>query len=380
MLAWNRFDGLQMDVHEATIRDGDAFVMVSYDNVAQQPVLVLEEAYNGECGIIPIYDRMNRHIVAAAKIWLEGSSQRMNLYFEDRVQKYVYDKALQPLETVEWTLPGGEPVGLPIVHFKNRARSQRKANGSSELSAAIPLQDALNRTLVSMVMTAELSAFQIRVAKGFNPPPNLSPGMWIIIGGEEGIGKDQVADAFTLEQAQLVPFISQANFLIDQIGNITRTPLPLSMGGDTQSGEALKQREVGLLGKVERAQVKMGNAWEDVIGLAHRVQQAFGTKQPPAAGRWACKWQAAQLRNDAEVIANALAVRDAVGEKEFLRLIAPVFDYDTDKIEALMLEKDEERASSLAALGGSLPGFSQFALPGSSATMADGSASSAAAL
>jgi len=222
----------------------------------------------------------------------------------------------------------------------------------------VPLQDALNRGLMSMEMTAELTAFLIRVAKGFEPPAEVSPGMWITIGAE-GLSNDQVADAFTLEPGGIVPFIDQANHLIEQIATISRTPLPTTLGGDSASGEALKQRESGLLAKVRKAQVKVGNAHEDLMRMAVVLHNTFsGTRAP--VSNWRCVWRDAQVRNEAQMIQNALAVRDIVGERETLRLIAEVYGYGMGKQEEIQQEKQAQTAQAMSALAGSLPGFDNF--------------------
>lgn len=351
VLDFNRFDGLQTDVQQAAIRDGDTFLMVSYDNEAQQPTFAHEPAWDGDTGMLAVYDRMRKNILVAIKVWYEGDVRWVNIYYPDRVERYTYgDNNLTEREaTTAW------PVGaIPVFHFRNRAKTKQTL-GISEMTAAIPMQDALNRTLVSMIMTAELTAFGLRKARGFVPPADLAPGKWIYFGqDEDDSGRLSAMDAGMMEQGELVPFINQAQFVIDQIGTVTRTPLPGQMGGDAQSGEALKQREVGLLGKIGKFQVKAGNSWEDALALAHKVETAFGTKKPPKSARWQCRWTDAQVRNDAEVIANALAVKDMVGEMEFLRLIAPVYGYDEVKIEALMREKREQAAANLSLIG--LPG------------------------
>lgn len=359
----NRFDTLQMDVHESAIRDGDTFVMVTYDNQAGGVRLVHEPAYDGVVGMIPVYDRTKSRLVAAVKIWQEptaasADNKRANIYFEDRIERYDVGQALRAIETVPWVDQAGQALGVPVTHFKHQSKS-RQERGISALKGTIPLQDALNRTLVSMVMMSELGAFQIRIARGFSPPANLSPGMWVII-GEDGLTTDQVADASTLPQGEIAPYIAQAEFLVRQIGVTTQTPLPEFMGGDNQSGEALKQRETGLVGKVETFQTRGGNVWEDTFMLGVRIQQAFGVVQPPAVERFYCRWKPAQVRNEAQTIANAVAVRDAVGEREFLRLIAGVFGYDEAKIDTIMQEKAAEASARLLALAGNLPGFGQF--------------------
>lgn len=377
LLSYNRLDGLQMDVHDAALRDGITFLMVTFDNDDQQPMLAHELAWDGDTGMIPVYDRMGKRVLAAVKVWYETSNtRRVNIYYADRVEKYDADMggALtvhsdsyeqghmeedrgESTGVVPW-VNRGVPIGVPVIPFVNRAKA-RLSYGVSELATVIPGQDALNRTLVSMIMTAELSAFQIKVAVGFAPPAKVTPGMWLKI-AEEGLSADQKVDAYALEQAQLVPFISQAQFLIEQMSNVSQTPLPGQMGGDSSSGEALKQREIGLLGKVKRFQIKGGNAWEDVLRVAANVQNAFGGSAAPAVKRWTCKWEDADIRNDAEVIDNAVKMREIVGDREFMRLVAPVWGYDQQKIEAILAEKRVQQSESLAMLGGQLPGFDNF--------------------
>lgn len=346
----NRMDGMQMDVHEAALRDGVTYVMVAYDNEQQMPVLAHEPAWDGDVGMIAIKDRTGKKIIAAIKVWYEGDDKRVNFYLPEQVEKYAFnDGALKPLgEPEAWLGRDAQPIGVPVVAF---------GAGRSELSTVIPMQDALNRTLVSMVMTSELTAFQIRIALGFNPPDKVTPGMWVVIGGTDGLTKDQLADAKVLEQGQIVPFINQAEFLINQISTVSSTPIPSAMGGDNASGEALKQREVGLLGKIRRFHVRGGNSWEDVMTMAAAVQRAFGRRQPPASDRWWTRWEDAELRNDSEIIANANAVRELVGDRETLRLVANVYDYDDTDIDRILDERAAQTVSALNALMANQPRF-----------------------
>jgi hypothetical protein len=231
-----------------------------------------------------------------------------------------------------------------------------------------------------MVMAAELTAFAIRWAKGFVPPADLTPGMWVKI-AENGMTKEDVAELGVMQQGEIVPFIQQAQWLTSEIGKITRTPAPEFMGGDTASGEALKQREIGLIGKVQRFQTKAGNAYEDWLGLAHRIQRAYGNEQPPAYTRFYCRWKDAELRNDQVVVQNVMAVADRIGERETLRQLAPVFGWDEQKIETLLAEKQADTQSKLTTLAGSLPMFgnqSTFGLTAQPGQLAAGNGGGAA--
>lgn len=361
----NRFDTLQMDLEEDMLVSGDTFLMVVWNEDESRVVWACEPAYNGDYGMIPVYDRMRRNLVAAVKIWYEGDTKRANLYLPGEVRKYIWQGSEEPLpkwalkleKTEDWTDTKNAANGVPIVPFKNRA-SASSWHGKSELVNVIPLQDVLNRTITSMVMTAELSAFQILFAVGFDMGSAAAVRPGAVINVKEPLSKDEHLPFIeALKQATLVPFISQAEFTIDQISSVSQTPLLSSMGGSSSSGEALKQRETGLIGKVKRAQTRMGNAWEDAIKMSARLQTAYG-KKPPESKKWVTKWQDASPRNETEVIDNAMKTRDVVGERETLREIGKVRGYDEAKIDALMKEKDEEATNKLSQMH--LPGFDTF--------------------
>lgn len=365
LLAANRFDALQTDVHEAAIRDGNTYVLVSWDNAARRVVITHEPAYDGTNGMLVRHDPANR-VQVGLKVWQEGDLTRYTLYYADHVERYVSHGlgTFTPFETSDGPARASWTVNqMPVVHFPNRGTTWN-AYGVSEIENAIPLQNALNRTLYSMVMNSELGAFLIRVAIGFDPPAGLTPGMWLKISPNAPLTPDQKVEASVLEQGEIVPYIQQAQWLTSEIGKITRTPAPEFMGGDNASGESLKQREIGLLGKVQRFQVKAGNRWEDVIRLAAQVQTTFGSA-PPAFDRLTCQWASAELRNDTEVVANAKVLADMGYETEALRQMAGVFGWDDAKIQQLLNEKAASEQAKIGAIASALPGFGavSFGLP-----------------
>lgn len=358
----NRLDGLQGDVTTAALRDADTYLMASWDNDQKRVVWTHEPAYDGSSGMLVRHDPFNR-VQVAIKVWQEsretlGDTTRVTVYYADHIERYIggaaggltrYEEDGEP-----WPAPllyQGRPVGVPVVHIPNRGATY-DAYGLSEIENAIPLQDALNRTLYSMVMTAELTGFGVRWAKGFRPPAGIMPGTWIVI-GEDGLDKESVADVGMLPQGEIVPYIQQAQWLTSEIGKITRTPAPEFMGSDTASGEALKQREIGLLGKVKRFQVAAGNRWEDLARLSWRMQAAFGSA-PPSLEAVKALWDEAELRNDREVVENAKAMLDMGLVKEALRQMAPVFGWDNNKVEELYEERQAAQAGLLGSLAGNL--------------------------
>lgn len=380
----NRFDGLQGDVHRATCRDGDTYLLAEWDKERQQVRWYHEPAYDGIDGMVVLYDKPGQ-IGVAVKIWRTTTENlsdtvRVNVYYPDRIEKYT-SKGGVTLEkyTVEgepwpalWKRKDGKPIGVPVIHFPNRSVEYHDY-GYSEIEQVIPLQDVLNRILYSMVMTAENTAFPMRLLIGTEPPAGITPGMFIKVLVRDN--QNRVAEPSpeqiewfksirleTTKQGDLQPFIEQARWTQQQMYEISGTPLPAS-GNDTESGESQKQREIKLLGKVRRFQVKAGNAWEDVAALSHVIESAYAASPPPAYTTFSTKWRNPELRDDSVVITNALAVADRVGEREFLRLIAPVFGYDDAKIDEILRLKQQEMTQKIRTVGATLPQFGNFQQP-----------------
>jgi hypothetical protein len=367
LLRDTRFDEMQTDVVEAAMLDGDTYLLVYYDNEAGRALFSHEPAFDGESGMLVYYESaVAKYPAVAMKTWPVGEDQRLTVYYPDRVERYIALKgeAFGPYtdgdqEAVSgWVTLTGAELGLPVFRLMNRKRAGRKF-GASDIEQVIPLQNALNRTLYSMVMSEELAAFLIRFAKGFEPPESVTPGSWIKVGhakteggpivlpdGAEEAAALGAVMAESLDQAELAPFLDVARWLKGEISFVSRTPAPELMGGDSASGEALKQREVNLLGRVRRFQVKAGNVFEDAVRYAARIEQVYGLRSVPALDDLTCRWESPAVRNDTETTANAVAVADRVSRHEFLRLIAPVHGWNAEKIEAVMAEMDADAASA----------------------------------
>jgi hypothetical protein len=364
LLDVNRFDGTQGDVHEGALTDADTYALVHWDNDEKYAKITHEPAYDGKKGMLSVLAPDNS-VQIAIKVWHEsresiGDTTIIAVYYSDRVVTYVSSSgsALTQASDEQYNLVDSEELGQPVIHFPNRGRTD-SGYGKSELEDAIPLQDALNRTLHSMVSTGELTGFPIRYILGFDAglSRGLTPGM--IIELTSNLADDAKIMIGTMEQGEIVPYIQQAEWLTTEIGRITRTPAPEFMGSSSASGEAIKQREIGLLGKVNRFQVKAGNKWEDVIRMAWRVQAANGDK-PPEFTTIKTIWADPEIRNESDMIANAKILHDLGYEQEALRQMAGVFGWDAKKIEDLMSERQatENQTFERFAGNGNIPNFS----------------------
>lgn len=399
-LACNRFDALQIAVREAVLRDGETFVMSEWDEDEAAIKLCHEPAYDGTVGTLVIFERGSKtEIAAAVKIWFdvpptqeqvqngeddENRYMRANIYYPDAIEKYFSDDGVDvsPLIDPETgtnvypttrILTGAVP-GVPIVRFSNKG-------GVSELVNIIPLQDSLNSFLVDLVMNAQLTAFSIFFAVGVEVPQGITPGMVIrknVVDAngnmlmpesvEEADMHAKILAATKLERIQggdLSQIISAMDMVINQIAVISATPIPTQMGSSQQSGEALKQRDVRLLGKLNRAQVQLGNSWEDVVLLANWQYVLFSGKASPAIEMVNTRWKSAEMRNNADILAAAVQLQTWGFEREALRLLgqSSLVSYTEADIDRMMTEKAADVASKMETAMGGVNGFGSVNVP-----------------
>ena len=164
---------------------------------------------------------------------------------------------------------------------------------------------------------------------------------------EGGVSKDDhMPQVGTFKIGEVTPIVDESTYLIEQIGAVTETPLPGTMGSSVSSGEALKQREIGFTARVKKLQTKFGNNWEDVIDISYKVQMAFGKagKPPEGANGWETVWMPAEIRNDTEVVDNALKIAPIVDSRTVLEEIATVYKWDAVRIN-LILERLAEQTA-----------------------------------
>ncbi len=304
-LAESRFDSLQGDVHESALTDGDTYLLAYFDPASGTVRWCHEPAFDGINGMLTVYAlTTDAEPSAAIKVWRIGGDTRVNVYYADRIERYVSSGGgnLMLYETADQAgvtpLIGrdGMPLGLPVIHFRNRSR-RWGAYGASEIETAIPVQNALNRTLYSMIMAAELTAFQIRYAVGWQPPPDIAPGMWLAISPNRPLQPNEKIDIGTMPQGELMPYLDMARYLAAEIGKITRTPSP-EFGWEGASGESLRQREIGLIGKARRFQVKAGEAWARAVQVGAQIEAAYGVGSPPTKARFRVRWMPVDVREE----------------------------------------------------------------------------------
>ena len=340
--AWELWNANRMDrgsgqVHVEALKSGDAYLILwpDGDNVPRMYP-------NRARGMTVGYDDEQPGLLTwAAKAWkLSDHRYRLNMYYADRIEKYITKQAREsggmPDKAEDWDAfqPEGETWPLsnpweavPVFHFANNAGVGEW--GRSELRDVIPLQDALNKAMADMMVAMEFNALPQRWATGLEIPVGedgrpISPfqpgGVWSVASPEVTFGE--------FAASNLQQFTETHEQLRKEIAVVSRTPghYITPMSGQFPSGESLKTAEAAFLAKVRDRQVAFGNVWEDAMRLALRMAGSETTALSAV-------WEDATPRSENEL---AQRVQTLTASGASIEGAAKVAGYDDKDVEDLM--------------------------------------------
>lgn len=309
------------EVHKEALKNGDGYVIVWPDPSGKAAIFPQRAA-----NMTVIYGEDSPGVIElAAKCWRdEEKFVRLNLFYPDRIERYVSRSKSEgslpeasdfvPLRSGlanEETQAGSlrsdsvipNPYGVvPVFHFANNADIGQ--HGRSELEAAIPIQDGLNKAVLDMLVAMEFSAYRQRWAAGIEieydeagkPIAPFQAGvdrLWIADSAEAKFGDFAAGE---LEQFLKV----KDGFRID-IASVTGTPLNylLQTIGDVPSGESLRRSEARFIAKVRDRQGSFGQVWADVMQLALAIDGRPGT-------RLITEWEDPAPMSEREILENII--------------------------------------------------------------------------
>ncbi len=298
----NKMDSLQDVVHEFALADRETFVIVEWDPEMQLPRLVHNQRFidvgitsdgtNGDgMGVWMVYenDDIYQKPMYAVKQWVEttwvagGIPQtvtRRTVYYADRIERFIYDGGgWHPFEdeTVQAVQPNigkdGKPLGIPVIHFKNKGYR-------AEHWKAIPMQDAINKTLVDILAGNDLTAFKSFFAFGFMPTTDgkpmkedksnamsIGPG---VINGAANAGPD--ARLQEIEGASMNALMEDLIKLVTLTAQITDTPVSrFVITAQIASEETIEAQNDALDKKAEDRRGLLGDAWSQVMSIARKI-------------------------------------------------------------------------------------------------------------
>lgn len=308
--AANDMDKGQGELHTEALTTGDGYLIVWPDLDGQPRIYV-----NSADSIAVIYDtEIPGKKRVAAKTWRRADRRwRLNLYYEDRLEKYVTRSAITGDDAPEdpniyepysdpddlaWPIRYDPAWGniVPVFHFANNARTGQY--GKSEVAPLISLQNRLNMTLANLAVAEEFQSYRQRWATGIQPVLDPETGkpvspfqagagqLWIATAKEAAFGDFEAAD--------LAMFGDTAEGHEVRIARTARIPLyHLLQSGAPESGEGLKTAEEPFVAKIRDRQKSFGpehgRAMEHALRIAGKSNAQLRTI-----------WQRAETRDDRE--------------------------------------------------------------------------------
>jgi hypothetical protein len=312
----NRMPIRSGEVHKEALKNGDAYVIVwpgSDGRVQMVP-------QSAESCTVHYDENEPGKIAWAAKTWRDADKRtRLNLFFPDRIEKYIADDRHGQFlpDAKSFTTPDADegvhvpnPFGLvPVFHFANNA--DIGTFGRSELEDAMAVQDGLNKSVLDMLVAMEVCSFRQRWVAGIEIKENPDTGeesspfktsmenVWFTENTDARFGEFGASD---LEQFLKV----KDGFRID-MASVTGTPLYYLMPQirGFPSGESLRKAETRFLAKVRDRQEQFGAVWADAMSFALRLAGHSDI-------RLDTRWEDASPANEREVLEN-LRIKLALG-------------------------------------------------------------------
>jgi hypothetical protein len=368
----NRLDRKQGELHTESLKTGDAYLVVWPE--AQPDGSFVPKFHVNKAGTMAVaLDEDTRERQLAVKAWKVttgplGGKWRVTFYYPDRIEKWVtrakhdgmskiaadyepYNPSLEGRITTEaWPLPNPFKE-IPVFWFPNN--SSFGEWGRSELRDVIPIQDALNKACMDLLVAMEYGAFRQRwvTGMGFGQPDiNGKVQSPFKSGPGEVWSGPPNANFGDFAATDLSQFLAVEESYDAKISNVARIPqhwLSLSMA-NPPSGEALKTAEAPFVAKIKDRQISFGNTWEDAFRLALKM---FGVNPLP---NLTARWTSAELRSDLDR-AQVSQLKAAVGVPN--EQLWAELDYTASQIEefAEMKARAIDQAQSAMNAGGLSP-------------------------
>jgi hypothetical protein len=336
LLESNDFESLQGVFYRSAIRDGDSFVMVDPETLTWTS----EPAYDGFSGVVAIFDQMQDYPLWACKLWSEADTKdlagadnsstvqmKIMVYQPARITTWkggINTQSAEP-DNMDGTNEMAWPLGyVPIIHFANLVDNYTQY-GESELRVATPLVDVMNRTLHSMVMASEFSAFKIAWSIGMEiNKEGITPGAVLNLVLQDASGNaisDMTAEQIAFlgavrvgefSESDISQYTNQLDAITKHVSQVTQTPIYGVTSEGNLSGDALKQLETGLIGKVNRFQRENTGAIRLLIELTAEIQNTFntGVGSAPDLEGISVNWASAEIIDVGTAITSILDIAE----------------------------------------------------------------------
>jgi hypothetical protein len=373
-LIWNvnRYDKKQGEAATEAFKTGDVYAIVwpeSVNYLGNEEII--PKIYINNAGSVVIrYDDDTKKKLVAIKAWKTSEGKwQINFYYPDNIYKYVTPEKKDefPKELAQLVLYAPDPElvaagiiqaepnpvpnpynEIPVFHLANNVRDGEL--GRSELSSVIPLQDALNKACMDLMVAMEYGAYPQRYAIGLQlgqPDPATGKVKSPFKEGPGEIWSGPMGATFgSFDVANLTQFLDVQKSLDVKISNVSRIPAHwLSMGqGEFPSGEALKTADAPFVAKIGDRQVEQGQFHVDIFELALKMLGTEGVLIKP-------NWLSAELRSEKEML-DAAESKQRLGWSQ--EAIMKEFGLTDTQIEQMQQQKQDAVAEQQKQLSNGL--------------------------
>jgi hypothetical protein len=341
--AWELWEESNVDlvadeVHKDALLYGDGFTITETDGCiwVQEPEQMAVRYSEEKPGLIEL----------AAKVWVDKTTKNLNLnlYYPQRVVMYATSRP--PQQSGQFSagmfslLEQHALEFMPVSHFPNRALSRY---GRSELKPVLPLQDALNKSVIDTLVAMEYQAFRQRWITGVdvdldeNGKPQSfkashGPGEFLTLPGENA----QVGD---FAQTDMKPFQDITDAFRAECARVSGIPpyyFFAADSGGSASGESLKTMELRFTRKGKRQMRCFGNGWENALTSAlvatGEVDSADGLDLNAV-------WDTGNSRSESEKM-DVLVKKQSIGVPN--SQLQKEAGYDADQVTQFATEKPPE--------------------------------------
>jgi hypothetical protein len=353
--AMDLWDANHMDVRQGHI-EADAFGLGdSYLIVEKHPVSGKVHMWVQNPNTVRVHyaDDVPGKVDLAVKTWqTEDQYQRINLYFEGRIEKYISSNravtampqpgSFKQLDTdgEPWTFDLGVPGVVPVFPFHNNGRTG--GYGRSELRNVIPLQNALNKAMMDMFIASEFAAYPQRVIIGVEPSDDQKAGLDRFVAGLDRIMTLFAPDAKIGEfsAANIAQYISVIEYVDMAIARTARIPAHYLNGiSGNISGRALRAAEVYWVKKLQDRQKA------ESVPIAEAVSYGLaldGLAVEP--GKLRVNWESVTAMTEDDEL-DLATMKSSIGFS--METLLRELGYEPDQIKTIMEEK--RRATDEAA-------------------------------
>lgn len=353
-------------IHTQAPMKGDAFLGVDWDDEAKTPTF----HWNDPAACKAIYNAAGE-LLMVAKFWNEAAPtptnpegaaiRRLNLYLEDRVEKWFTVASAGQAQwamhldeegekwPVDWTRPDGTPRGVGIIHFRNKPKG--RDYGRSELRSVIPQNDFLNKQIIDLANVLDNQGFPQRWAVGVSPKTaetlkNVAGEIWATPNEQAKFGQ--------FDSAEVKGILEAIEASLKRMAGRSHTPMHLLIAGaitQLPSGESLKTAEAGLIFKCKDSHPTYGLNWSRGTGIAAGLEADYGESGLTYNGEsFDTQWEDPTSRNELAELEVAQA-KSSIGVSQTTLLEEAGYDPAVEA-ERRRDEAIEAKANFDAGLGG----------------------------